>query len=71
MCCGKEIENHKMKLTQPRPQWFKGTKTTNLPIHYYQQKGAEMGIEISENCLQKMFLPRVQSLLKEKGLAQK
>lgn len=54
-----------------KPQWFKDTKTTNLPVHYYHEEGAKMGREISENCFQKMFLPGVRSLLKEKGLPQK
>jgi hypothetical protein len=75
MCCGKETGNHKMKLvvtsTAKKPQWFKDAKTTNIPIHYYHQRGPWMGRDIPENCLQKMFLPRVQSFLKEKGLPQK
>jgi hypothetical protein len=74
MCCGKESGNHKMKLvvtsTAKKPQWLKDAKTTNIPVHYYK-KGAQIHREISENCLQKMFLPGVQSLLKEKALPQK
>jgi hypothetical protein len=35
--------------TAKKSQWFKDTKTTNLPVHYHHQEEAKMGRQISEN----------------------
>jgi hypothetical protein len=48
-----------------KPQSVKGTKANCIPVHYYNQKGAWMNREISENWFQKHFVPEVQDFLKD------
>jgi hypothetical protein len=74
-CCGNASENHILKLVVigkvKRPQFFKFTKANYIPVHYYNQKGAWMDMEISENWFHKHFVPQVWAFLKERRFLQK
>jgi hypothetical protein len=46
---------------------YKETEANCIPVHYYNQKGAWMDREISENSFNKHFVPEVWAFLKERG----
>ena len=48
-----------------------GTEVKNLPVDYYNQKGAWMDMDIFEDWFKKKWVPEVQAFLKNKGLPQK
>ena len=54
-----------------KPRSFKGTEVKNLPVDYYNQKGAWMDMDIFEDWFKKKWVPEVQAFLKNKGLPQK
>jgi len=75
MCCGNASGNHKTKLLvigkSKKPKSFKGIEDKNLPVHYYNQRGAWMNREIFEDWFKNKWVPEVRSFLKDKGLPQK
>ena len=75
MCCGNASGTHKMNLLvigkAKKPRSFKGTEMKNLPVDYYNQKGAWMNTEIFEDWFKTKWVPEVRDFLKSKGLPQK
>ncbi|KAJ8878968.1 hypothetical protein PR048_019572 [Dryococelus australis] len=53
------------------PRSFKGVDIMNHLINYYNQKGAWITQDISENWFKHKFVSSVRSFLKEKGQPQK
>jgi hypothetical protein len=65
MCCANATSNHKLKLLltgkAKRPQSFKGTKANCIPVHYFNQNGAQIDEEIFQNWFHKHFVPEVKA----------
>ncbi|GBM46052.1 Jerky -like [Araneus ventricosus] len=75
MCCGNDSDDHKMKLVMignaKKPRSFKGTESKNLPVVYFNQKGAWMTRDIFLRWFHEHFVPEVRKHLQAKGLTQK
>lgn len=75
MCCGNASGDHKMKLVMigkaKKPRSFKGTERKNLPVVYFNQKGAWMTRDIFLQWFHEHFVPEVRKHLEGKALPQK
>lgn len=75
MCCANADGTHKVKLCvigkAKRPRSFKGTDVLNLPVDYFNQKGAWMDRAIFKEWFDKKFVPQVKTHLQSLGLPQK